>query len=289
MHILTKIFVLFAAVLSLLLAALAIPYALNAERLTNALASARTEIAALEAARAQDAAAEDEEIGRLRLEAQAVANRAQSLEEDVIRLERQNAQLLRDRRKAESDRDAIAGQVDQLNETLQTQTTLLASYRNEVSELRDSELRFRREKLDLEDRIADLDSQVEVLDQNNRALQEQLAETRSTLESADASGRISPAVSEFIEPAVLPGPPVVGAVQEIRTDPGTGRTLARVSVGSNDRIRENTKMFLARDGRQFLGNLVIIEVDLNWAVGVVDTLGADIQVRPGDLAMTSLQ
>jgi len=288
-HILTKIFVIFAAVLSLLLAALVIPMAVNSDRVSTALSEAQTQIAALEAARAQAAAAEDEEIGRLRLENQNVLREASALSDEVARLERENSQLQRDRRKAEADRDATAGQVDQLNETLQTQTTLLESYRSEVTGLRDSELRFRREKLELEDRISDLDSQVEVLDQNLRALREQLAEANTMLGQADAAGGVRPSADSEGGAFVLPGPPVVGRVEQVRTDPMTGETLAQVSVGSNDRVRENMKMFIARDGRTFVANLRIVDVDLNWAVGVVDTLGTGAVVQPGDLALSSLQ
>ena len=289
MHILTKIFVLFAAGLSLLLAALVIPMAVNSDRVSTALSEARTQIAALEAARAQQAAAEDEEIGRLRLESQQVQNSAASLADDVSRLERENSQLQRDRRKAEADRDATAGQVDQLNETLQTQTNLLESYRGEVTGLRDSELRFRREKLDLEDRISDLDSQVEGLTQNLRALQEQLAEANAAVASAESTGGLGARSESEGGVVTMSGPPVTGRVQEVRVDPSTGQTLARVSLGSNDRVQENMKMFIARDGRTFVGNLVILQVDLNWAVGVVDTLGSGGSVQAGDLVLSSLQ
>ncbi|MEL7473659.1 MAG: hypothetical protein AAGK04_10110 [Planctomycetota bacterium] len=289
MHALTKVFVVFAAILSVILAGLAIPYAVNAERIASANEQLRTQITALEAARAQAAAAEDEEIGRLKLESQAVANENQQLESDKTRLEREVAQLQRDRRQAEASRDAVGGQVDQLNETLQTQATLLSNANSELTDLRDNELRFRREKLDLEDRISDLESQNEVLTQTVQALQEQLAEVRTAVATGDSRGEAGGVFSESGEPFVAVGAPIIGTVQQVQVDPSTGRTMARVSLGSNDRIQRNQKLFLARGTDRFIGNLVVDEVDLNWAVGEVDTLGMGDRVQPGDTVLTTLQ
>lgn len=286
MHILTKVFVLFAAVLALLLAALTIPFAYNASAINDAFLNERdAKDAALGQLQAQSAAY-DAELNRLQGELATVQNQLAQREAAINDLRIENARLLTDKRTAENARDAIAGQVDQLSETINTQTELVANYSAEVTGLRDAELRFRREKLQLEDRINDLESQNEVLAQTQRALQEQLAEARETMDSGlgQRSGETGAG-----EPFVFSGPAIVGRVREVERDDATGQLLARVDLGQNDQVRENMKLFITRGDEQFLANLVIVETDLDWSVGRIDTLGTGAEIRPGDLVRSRLQ
>ena len=64
-----------------------------------------------------------------------------------------------------------------------------------------------------------------------------------------------------------------------------GRPVARIDLGSNDAIRANMKLFISR-GDQFLANLIVLDTDLNTAVGAVDTLGQSVKVQPGDRVFT---
>lgn len=287
MHILTKVFVLFAAVLSLLLAALTIPFAYNANAINEAFLDERdAKDAALGQLQAQSTAF-DAELSRVQGEIATIQNDLAQREAEINDLRSENTRLLTDKRNAENARDAIAGQVDQFGETIKTQTELVANYRSEITSLRDAELRFRREKLQLEDRVNDLESNNEVLTQTQRALQEQLAEAREAMDSGFSSRSGTGATSS--DPFVYSGPAIVGRVREVERDDATGQLLARVDLGQNDQIRENMKLFITRGDEQFLANLVVVETDLEWSVGRIDTLGTDNSIRPGDIVRSTLQ
>lgn len=286
-HILTKVFVLFAAVLSLLLAALTIPFAYNANAINEAFLDERdAKDAALGQLQAQSTAF-DAELSRVQGEIATIQNDLAQREAEINDLRSENTRLLTDKRNAENARDAIAGQVDQFGETIKTQTELVANYRAEITALRDAELRFRREKLQLEDRVNDLESNNEVLTQTQRALQEQLAEAREAMDSGFSSRSGSGATSG--EPFVYSGPAIVGRVREVERDDATGELLARVDLGQNDQVRENMKLFITRGDEQFLANLVVVETDLEWSVGRIDTLGTNNNIRPGDIVRSTLQ
>ena len=67
------------------------------------------------------------------------------------------------------------------------------------------------------------------------------------------------------ESVAYSGPPVFGEIVEVTQDVN-GRPVARIDLGSNDAIRANMKLFISR-GDQFLANLIVLDTDLNTAVG----------------------
>ena len=285
MHVLTKVFVVAAAVLSVALAALTMAYATNAERIRGnyqeqvQLATAAEAALAAERARIADQRADFnariESLNRDKADQLAQIQRLQSESTDLqIRL-----------RDAQTARESVENKIAQLGETTRTQAELITAYRDEVTGLRENELRFRKEKLDLEDRVADLESQREVLEQTTRALQEQLADLRVT--DAGASGA-APAARGAVQEVAYSGPPIQGRVQQVATDSARGGMLARVNLGSNDNIAPGMRLIVARNG-DFVGHLVIVETDLQWSVGEFSDLGRGKQVRTGDEVWTSLQ
>ena len=176
--------------------------------------------------------------------------------------------------------------IAELGDTVKTQATLLAGYREEVGALRKNELRFREQAVQADDRISDLESQNEVLTQGVRALREQLEEARLSRESGGAMGALSGRSQS--EPFVDTGIPVTGTVESVTTDPSTGATLVKINLGSNDRIRENQKLFVSR-GKDFVANLVILKTDMRFAIAKVDTLSRKVEVQNGDAVTTRLQ
>ncbi|MBX3381311.1 MAG: hypothetical protein KF805_14545 [Phycisphaeraceae bacterium] len=284
---LTKVLVIIAAVLSLFLSALVIAYSFNTDRI---LQDRDAEVARSLAAQGQladnatqaSAAKASWEKERAALETQLTDRDARSRE-----LERVNAELTRAKAKAEQDLQAITLKIAELGETVNTQATLITGYRAEVTALRGNELRFREQAVQSDDRISDLESQNEVLSQSVRALREQLEEARLTREGGMASMGMFGAVSAK-EPFVDTGIPVTGSIENVTTDPSTGATLVKINLGSNDRIRENQKLFISR-GKDFVANLVIVKTDMRFAIGRVDTLSRDVQVQSGDSVTTRLQ
>lgn len=287
MHILTKVFVLFAAVLSILMAALSISYTVNADRVvadyTNALASAdqaRNDRDAVKAGSSQLNAAKEEELNASREE---LASRSA----DIRRLEAANTELRINLRSAEAARESITTKIAELGVAVETQAKIIDEYKNEQSRLRRAELDYRDERLDLEKQLSDLESQVIVYEQVKRALEEQLNEIRTALASAQSGGGNAGGPAARQGPGDIPGATIRGSIAEVMTDPATGQRLVRVNLGTNDRLRPNTRLYVHR-GQTYLGELVVFEVDLNHAIGRMAYTVAEETVRADDSVLSRL-
>lgn len=279
MHVVTKILVVLATVMSILLAAMSVAFTANADRIRTENERLRTmedaQVSTLKADKAAHGAA------RLRLEEQ-ISNLNEEiaqLKREQIALQQDSARHMADSEAAKAEAVAVQAKIDQLASTVATQTELIASYRTEVTSLRDNELRYSRREIELADRISELTGQLEVAQETNRALQEQLAEV-----TYGGSGRPRPGGSGPVASG-----PIRAQITELRRDPGSGSTLASIDAGSNDRLRPNMELSIVR-GNTFIGKLTLESVDLNEAVGRVDLLGnRNASVRQGDLVVTSLR
>lgn len=285
MHIVTKVLVVFAAVLSVLLAALTMSYSVNADRIVSELRAERNAKLAAQTQAAADVAKAGDEIAAKAAMIAALNTELTDHQVQIRQLESERAQLIKDVRAAQAGRDAIERKIDELTSTTRTQASLIESYRDEVTKLRDNELRYRQNEIQLVDRINDLESQSEVLEANVRALQEQLTEARLALENAGQPGTGTGVATRGGEPTRIP---IRGRIVETMRDQATGATLVRIDVGANDQVRENMKLYVSR-GDKFLGNLLVRQADLQWAIGQVDTLGQPVDIRQGDLVTSSLR
>ncbi len=284
MHILTKVFVLIAAVLSIMMASLAIAYSVNVDRVTAdyrdmqaAKISAENELAAQRATHGQAQAALQEDLAAARDE---LASR----NADTRRLEAATSDLRIKLRQAEAARESISAKIAQLGVTTETQARIIDEYKNENDRLRDGELAFRDEKIDLEKAISDLESHVIVYEQVKRSLQEQIAEFQresSGTSVASSNNRNSGTVTEMTQL-------VRGSIDEVMNDPNTGYTRVRINLGSNDRVRANTRLYIIRDNTMYLGDMIIESVDLNHAVGRIAFVKDNQSIREGDQVLSRL-
>ncbi|MBO6514631.1 MAG: hypothetical protein JJ974_11760 [Phycisphaerales bacterium] len=284
MHILTKVFVLFAAVLSIMMAALAISFSVNADRILadydSALADAQSARDSLSAYKAVEAQAKS----TLEEDKQRIQDELASRDADVRRLEAANSELRIALRQAESERVSITSKIAQLGVTTETQANIIAEYKDELSRLRLAELNYRDEKIDLEKQLGDLESQVIVFTQNNRMLNEQLTEMRRLVDNPGASTSVS-----FNNTSTeIAGAPISGRIDEVRTDPNTGDKLVKINLGTNDRITNNARMYVHRNGSTYLGELVVFKVDLNHAVARVAYTVPGQSIREGDQILSKL-
>lgn len=296
MHILTKILVVFAAVLSVFLAALTIAYAANQDRIAQSLAGEQ-------ALREQARAALDTQVAQAKT--QQVESKAQidklsgeiaQREAEKNQLQTENARLLSEKNKAETARQSIESKIAELGELAKTQASMISSYRSEVTTLRDNEIDYRKKSLDLEARLSDLESQREVLTQTTRALQEQLAEAKLAQESSLKSGGSGLSMSKGADAGVfVPQTPIQGRIEKTMLDPASKAKLAQINVGSNDQVRENMKLAIVRDNN-FVANLIIVQTDLKWSVGRIENInqrlatdGKPVEVRSGDLVLSVIK
>lgn len=286
MHILSKIFVVVAAVLSVLLSGLTMAYAVNADRV---LADYSAEQARRQSAEGNlRAETEGASVERSRLNASiSDLNNALAARDSQIReLQTGVAREIAAKRDAQSQRDEILNKTKVLEETSRTQAKLLEGYRTEVTSLRDSEVVFRQRELELEDRINDLESQREVLEQTMRALQEQLTEVRTTLAGAQTGSTSSAGAAA--RPFVDSGTLITARIEKIEKDPASGALYATINAGTNDRIRDNMQLYIGRNN-EFIGHLIITKTDLNHAIGRIDLLGRSVAVQSGDTVLSRLR
>jgi hypothetical protein len=284
-HILTKVFVLFAAVLSILMAALSISYTVNADRIVadyrNAQANAEKATGDLATFRTQ----QGNLMAALEQDALSARNELASRDSDIRRLEAANSELRIGLRSAESDRASITSKIAELGVAVETQAKIIDEYKNELSRLRQAELDYRDEKIDIEKQLSDLESQVIVYEQVKRALEEQLSEVRQALANARNPGAGSGAAAAVTEVA---GAVVRGKVDQVMTDPATGELLLKINLGTNDRIRQNNRLYVHRNNTTYLGEVVIFQVDLNHAIGRMNYTAEGQSIRAGDEVLSRL-
>ncbi len=282
MHILTKILVVFAAVLSLALAALTSSYAMNRDAITEGYNNAVADRDKAKANYNTQSSQFAEERQKLQTDISKLNNDLQRILNEKRETEGQLADLRLQARSAADRADSVTRQIADLGKTVDTQAELITSYRSEVQKLRQESLSIRNENIALLDRINDLESQNEVLIQSNRSLQVTIAE----LQAQENSGGAVATSAGTSGPQALSGDLIVGRVREVRTN--NGQQYAEIDLGTRDRMRENVKLHITRNG-DFVANLVVIRTDLQSSVGRVDTVGdPSVQVRPGDMVLSSL-
>lgn len=282
-HVVTKFLVVVAGMLSVLLAALTMAFSFNADRITR---EHRGEVAARVAAEAvRDREIKENASQRALLQQQidSVKNEKASLEASIKDLQAENTQLQTDKRLAEADAASSLQKIQELAATGQLLTQLVSNLTSEVSTLRSSELAFRRREIELNDRVSELAAQLEVGQQNSRALQEQIAEMRIALER-QGQGSADSGVALV---STLSGPAAEGRVVEAVLDRNTGHTFVTIDLGTNNRMRQNLKLFVVRGG-EFIGNLYVTQADLQSAVARFDDIGQAKSVQVGDRVLSRL-
>jgi hypothetical protein len=284
-HILTKVFVLFAAVLSIMMAALAISYSVNADRVISdyrdAMARADGAVSDLQAQKAAQSLLNSAH----ETQKTALQNELASRDADTRRLEASNSELRISLRQAEAARESISSKIAQLGVAVETQAKIIDEYKDRITRLTEAELDYRDEKIDLEKTLSDLESQVIVYEQNTRALKEQIEELRGMVNTTSVAGSTN---TGFQVPTEIAGSPIQGSIDQVRTDPASGETLVQINLGSNDRIRENSRLYVHRSNNTYLGDLVIVSVDLNHAVGRISYQVPGQSIRSGDQVLSKL-
>lgn len=277
-HILTKVFVLFAAVLSILLSALTISYTINTDTIVSSYADARAaQENAEESLRAQTARAalvsqeKESEIQSLRAQIAAAT-------QEMRQLESESARLQTEVRGAQADAAAANRRVQGAVEATKFQAQIIEAYKNEVTTLRTTELATREQLLQMEERLSNLESQKQVIEAQNRSLQEQIEQIRTGGSTGIAGGG-------FDSPTPIPGSPVRGIVQNVTLDSDTGDYIVQVNLGQNDRMQRNVLIHVVR-GSEFVCDLVITRADINVSTGRVINMRPGASVRAGD-AVTS--
>lgn len=286
MHSVTKVLVALAAVLSVFLSAMVIAYAANTDRIRTDFEGERalrlTAEASLAGGNAGWAAAKEEK------DRQIAQLNALLLEKDknlaVLELER--ATLSNERAEARRAADSFKSRVDDFGESIKTMQALLDRYSKEVSELRKNELAYRQQRLEIDERLSNQQSQIEVLSANNQALKEQIFEAQQRL-AGGGTGSANIGLSAPLG-GVEATQRIVGRIENVTRDGATGRTLVKLGVGTNNGVAANMLFRVVR-GNEWVANVVIVQADLGFSIGEVNITSKSGAVQVGDEARTKLQ
>lgn len=284
MHVVTKILLVFCAVLSLLLAALTMAYAANAGTIREAYKSLELQKLAAEAARNDLQSQWDAREAEIRAKVEAANQEKQRFKTENDALQAQRTELRTQLEQARNAAESIERRIVELGGTVNVQADIIKVQGEEVTSLRDAMVKAARRESELLDRINDLEAQREVLEQSARALQEQLKEVQLALATAQGGGvtRTGDQPFEHI------GPPIYARVSSVFKAPDGTTDLVTITEGSNRNIRPNMILNVTR-GSSFIAKIIITTVDPNSAVGRVDKLGRDVIVQVDDEVVSTLQ
>lgn len=292
MSVLTKVFVVLLALVSIALSMLVVAAFARQEdwrasandwRATAAAAQAKERVvaqnAALEQARAQDRHQRDTELtDKLTTQGEEQRRALDDLSRQVAEA-RNNLTVEQGNTTALAELNKVA--VADLNKEREFSSTLAK---------RNSELE--RQSIDLNDRVKELTVNVTMAQSQVRALQQQLAAAtgRATGEPTAAGATVPTAgTANIVEPNIPSVQPALEAAAPIRGEVlGVKGNLAELSVGSADGVVPGMKFYLYRPAAKaggkplYLGALRITKVDAKQAAGLIEQSEGD--VRAGDAA-----
>ncbi len=285
MHILTKILVVFASVLAVLLSALTISYAVNSDTVVKAWKEEKANSMGLLAQVNSTSSELADKSSRNQGELMKLQNAAAAKDNELNDLRGELAEVRSRVQATITEKDLLGNRLNELVSSQANLTKINEAMRDETTQLRTKIADATKKEVQLLDRIADIESQNEVKEGEIRALREQIAELRVT--SGNPSGR-GPGAEGAAGVVPPPAVPVRGKVLEVRSDRASGQLLAMVNVGTNDQIKENMVLMIYRSN-EFLANLHVSRVDLQSAIGRIDTLNRNVSIRAGDEITTVLR
>ncbi len=288
MHIVTKVLVVVAAVLSVLLAGLSIAYTSNADRISREIRTERDRSAKAEAQVAEINAQADSERSALQQKISALESVITTLSTDSSKLQGEKSGLLAEAAELRQASATHGAQIDQFTAVIKTYAELNKAQSEELAKLRDRELQNARREIELSDRINDLASQLEVCNETGRSMQERLVQMQDDLARAQGGGGSSLAAAGADATAFLKAPrDFRGRVTSVRRE-SDGSMMISIDAGANDQLRERMKLSIVRD--RFIATMVLTKVDQNEAVGRIELLNpsaaGDVQI--GDLVQPTL-
>ncbi|MFM7799949.1 MAG: hypothetical protein ACKPBA_13345 [Planctomycetota bacterium] len=294
MHLLTKILVVLVAILVAALVPLAAVSSTNQASLKQqaAEAQAAAKVSAAEVSVAQDA---------YNASVAAVQAKISTLEARLSAASMERDKEIQMRADKERELERIRIEIDDLkgqllfasaNDTLQTK--LIDAMRQDIDNARTQYLAAEKARVELQDSMARLQGDLDSETAAKRQLQEQLQKVSEDKERAMADvqryaalhGSVTPRAGATADTAlpVVADRSLSATVIDVKREPDA--TLAEINAGTRDGVKEGWVMTIA-DGSNFIGNLRIVQVDVNRAVGIVELedAGTRGEVKSGQRAI----
>ncbi|MAC20194.1 MAG: hypothetical protein CMJ23_11060 [Phycisphaerae bacterium] len=191
-----------------------------------------------------------------------------------------------------SGQEDIRARIGMMAQTQDAQRQLSETLVTELRDLRQRAVSAEREAVDLEEELGIVRSRLEIAQAARRALQEEVQQLNDERDSAmDTIARYVAYIGEL--PSARAGATagyqpadrnLSSTIINVRRSEDS--TLAEINAGSRDGIQEGWVLTIA-DGSRFVGNLRIIEVDINRSTGVIELEDQDSRgaVRSGQRAI----
>jgi len=286
-HFVTKVLVVFATILSVFLSALVISYAVNSDRVASDYTELQARLAALQGGQQAMAIENASNLKKYQEDITREQNEATRAKNSMRELDNRVQLMLSTQRTVQDASEKAQALATQLATTNGTQTTLIDGLRKDADDSRTKQVEIAKRNAELEKAIADLRRSYDAAENEKKLVREQLAEAKSQLDALRAGG-VTLGAAKTNEPFVYSGPTISGKVEELTKDAATGEMLAKISVGTNDNVRENMKLAIRRDN-EFVGNIVVLKTDLKFAICKIDLLGRAVAVQVGDIVQSNLQ
>ncbi len=288
MGVLTKVFIVLVAILSVLLGTLTVTFVANTENYRQQLEDALTFKAAAEqtarlrqnelsAAQSNDS----ERIALLKGQAENLITQlnqlTQELAESKARAQNESAKLS----KFEADWSRLTAanqQHAQITKELQSE---LRERREQMVDQQTRSIQLADRNNELEGQLAALTRQVRRVHEKMTNLQDENTQLTSKLAQLPPQWQTRLLSEQTVAAPFVPETPIRGQVTRI--EQLEGEIFVQIDVGSNDGVQSNMK-FLVHRGSQFLGTLVITNADAQNSAGRIQLLQGTVAV--GDSVLT---
>ena len=294
MHVLTKIFVVLVALLTVALVPLVAMNATNEasfqKKFKDAEASAATSQATLAAERSASQAA----VQKLESDIRAMEGKVADLQKQVDTKSVAARKAEQELAGSKAAQASVAANLELLAQSGKANSTLTDSLVAELRSLRTKSMDAEKRLVDIQEAFDASQSSLEVADAARRALQEEVKRLADEKDNALAT------IAEYVASVGEISTARAGAVSDkarvvatknlaatiINVYRSGNVPLAEINAGSRDGVKTGWVMTIG-EGSAFIGNLRITEVDLNRAVGVIELEDANArgEVKAGQRAI----
>ncbi len=290
MNVVTKIFIVLVALLAVLLVPLVAVNATNATTLRKRILTMQSEVTAAEASMTAQAVARQNAEGVLMMRNRELQQQIMEIEQGRTSDQRMMAQMEGQLAGRNEVLASLQASIDVFAQTDRSKADLTSALVGELRDIRVRALASERQANQLDQTLSEIKNQLDVADAARRKLQEEVV--RLTDQKDQALGTVSRYVAYVGDlPEARAG--ATGTSARVPADRNLSATviavrrssdgsLAEINAGSRDGVGDGWVMAIT-DGSRFVGNLRIIETDVNRATGVIELEDKQArgEVKPG--------
>ena len=293
MHVLTKIFIVLVALLTVAIVPLVAVNATNESTFQKKFKEAQASASAAEAILSTERSAWLASQQKLETDIRAMESKVADLQKQADSKGAEARKAAQELAGTQAAQASIAASLEVLAQngkaTGELTETLVAELRN----LRTRSMEAEKRLVEVQEAFDSSQSSLEVADAARRALQEEVKRLADEKDHALATvadyvasvGELAKARAGAVGERVVATRSVSSTIISVRRDGNT--TLAEINAGARDGLKAGWVMTIG-DGSTFVGNLRITEVDVNRSVGVVELEDATArgEVKVGQRAIS---